>query len=101
LQWHAGEQLLARALDSLVGYLLRGEVEPEIGIAHERCELGVVRAADVDIWQGIGEVEQFIGDAEVRDRFPHEERFLCTRVDGFAFAEDRCDETDAAFWVAY
>ena len=100
LQGHAGEQLLARALDGLAGDVARGRVDAEVVVAHEGCELGVVGAADVDVGEGVGEVEQLVGDAQVRHGFPYEEGFLCARVDGLAFAEDGCDEADAAFWVA-
>ena len=60
----------------------------------------MVGAADVDVGKGVGQVEQLVGDTQVRHGFPYEEGLLCARVDGLAFAEDGRDEADAAFWVA-
>jgi hypothetical protein len=60
----------------------------------------VVRAADVDVRKGVGEVEQLVGNAKIWHGFPDKEWLLCLWVDRFAFAKDRVDETDAAFGVA-
>lgn len=48
----------------------------------------MVGTTDVDVGKGIGEVEELVRDAKVRDGFPYEERFFCAWVNGFAFAED-------------
>lgn len=60
----------------------------------------MVGAADVDVGKSVGQVEELIWNAEVWDWFPHEERFVCARVNDFAFTENGIDEVDAAFWAA-
>lgn len=57
LERHAGQELLARALDGVAGDFPGQEIDPKIGIAHEGCELGVVGTADVDVGEGVGQVE--------------------------------------------
>lgn len=101
LQWHTREELLTGPLDCFSRDLASGRVEAEIRVAHERCELGVVRAADVDVGEGVGEVEKLVRDAQVRDGFPYKQGFIRVRVYLLAFAEDGINEVDAAFGVAY
>ena len=60
----------------------------------------MVGGADVDVGEGTGRFEELVGDAEVRDRFPDEERtgecvwglYLLSK------GENRCDKFDAARW---
>lgn len=60
----------------------------------------MVRAADVDIGKRIGEVEQLVRDAQIRDGFPYEQRFLGMRIDLLTPSENRRHEVGATFRVA-
>lgn len=60
----------------------------------------MVGAADVDVGQSVGAVEQLVWGAAVRYGFPDEQWLLGAGVEGLAAAEDRGDEADAALGVA-
>lgn len=55
----------------------------------------MVWAADVDVWESVRGVEEFIGSAEVWDGFPDEHWFFCVWDHGFAAPEDGGHKADA------
>tara|TARA_R110002060_G_scaffold56065_5_gene66444 strand:- start:299 stop:487 length:189 start_codon:yes stop_codon:yes gene_type:complete len=59
-----------------------------------------IRRQNVNIREAVGAVEEFSGEAEIRDGLPDEEGFLDVFVEGFAGAEDGGYEVDAAGWRA-
>lgn len=61
----------------------------------------MVGTADVDVGEGVGEVEEFVRDAQIGNGFPYEKWLFYPWVDGFAFTEDGSYQLDTAFWVAY
>jgi hypothetical protein len=60
----------------------------------------VVGGADVDVREGAGGFEELVGDAEIGDGFPDEERagecVWCLYL--LSKGEDGCDKFDAAPW---
>jgi len=58
----------------------------------------VIWRANVNIWEGVGAVEEFRGGAEVRNRLPDEERFGTSWIQDLSPTENGGYEVDAAGW---
>lgn len=91
---HGGEQARATLLDDLSIHAISGGV---VGVdAAQVREFGVIGADDVDVGAGLERVCQLGGHAEVRHRFPDEQRGRETGVEGCAAGLDAQDQLDAA-----